>query len=52
VVSGDSCEVIRVPPLAREPVLEIVAAPIDYDEAERIGHIAALSLNKIRTLDA
>jgi transcriptional regulator GlxA family with amidase domain len=39
-------------PLARELVLEIVAAPIDYDETGRIGHIAALILDEMRTLDA
>ena len=35
-----------------ELVLEIVAAPIQYDETGRIGHIAALILDEIRTLDA
>jgi hypothetical protein len=39
-------------PLLRELVLEIVAAPIDYDETARTGHIAALILDEVRTLDA
>ncbi len=52
LVSGASCEVIPMSPLARELVLEIVAAPIDYDETGRIGHIAALILDEMRTLDA
>jgi AraC-like DNA-binding protein len=33
-------------------VSEIVAAPLDYDESGRIGHVAALILDEIRTLDA
>jgi AraC-like DNA-binding protein len=32
--------------------LEIVAAPIDYDETGRLGHIASLNLDEVRTLDA
>lgn len=49
---GDACKVIMVSPLLRELILEIVAAPLDYDETGRIGHVAALVLDEIRTLDA
>jgi AraC-like DNA-binding protein/quercetin dioxygenase-like cupin family protein len=49
---GDACKVIMVSPLLRELILEIVAAPLDYDETSRIGHVAALVLDEIRALDA
>ncbi len=49
---ADSCKVILVSPLLRALVLELVAAPLDYDEAGRIGHVAALLLDEIRALDA
>jgi AraC-like DNA-binding protein len=49
---GTNCKVIRMSPLLRELVSEIVAAPLDYDENGRIGHVAALILDEIRTLDA
>ncbi len=49
---GDACKVIMVSPLLRELLLEIVAAPLDYDETSRMGHVAALVLDEIRALDA
>jgi AraC-like DNA-binding protein len=33
-------------------MLELVAAPLDYDENGRMGHVAALFLDEIRTLAA
>jgi AraC-like DNA-binding protein len=49
---GKTCKVILMSPLLRELVLEIVAAPLDYDENGRMGHVAALILDEIRTLEA
>lgn len=46
------CKVILVSPLLRALMLELVAAPLDYDEAGRTGHVAALFLDEIRVLDA
>ena len=46
------CKVILVSPLLRALMLELVAAPLDYDEDGRIGHVAALFIDEIRTLDA
>ena len=50
-VTGD-CKVILVSPLLRALMLELVAAPLDYDETGRFGHVAALFLDEIRVLDA
>jgi len=49
---GNSCKVVLMFPLRRELILQILAAPIDYDKTERIDRIAALILNEIRTRDA
>ncbi len=49
---ASSCKVILVSALLRALVLELVAAPLDYDEDGRLGHVAALLLDEIRTLDA
>src|SRR5271166_266735 len=38
---ADDCKVILVSPLLRELMLELVAAPLDYDETGRFGHVAA-----------
>jgi AraC-like DNA-binding protein/quercetin dioxygenase-like cupin family protein len=46
------CKVILVSPLLRALMLELVAAPLDYDESGRFGHVAALFLDEIRLLDA
>jgi AraC-like DNA-binding protein/mannose-6-phosphate isomerase-like protein (cupin superfamily) len=46
------CKVILVSPLLRALMLELVAAPLDYDENGRVGHVAALFLDEIRVLDA
>ena len=46
------CKVILVSPLLRALMLELVAAPVDYDESGRMGHVAALFLDEIRALDA
>ena len=46
------CKIILVSPLLRALMLELAAAPVDYDETGRMGHIAALFLDEIRTLDA
>jgi AraC-like DNA-binding protein/quercetin dioxygenase-like cupin family protein len=46
------CKVILVSPLLRALMLELVAAPLDYDESGRFGHVAALFLDEIRVLDA
>jgi AraC-like DNA-binding protein len=51
-VAGAACKVIPVSPLLRALMLELVAAPLDYDEAGRIGHVAALLLDEIQALDA
>lgn len=48
----EECKVILVSPLLRALMLELVAAPLDYDEAGRFGHVAALFLDEIRALDA
>jgi hypothetical protein len=48
---GNSCKVILMSPSLRPLVLQILAAPIDYDTG-RMGQIAALISNEIRTLDA
>jgi AraC-like DNA-binding protein/quercetin dioxygenase-like cupin family protein len=50
-IAGD-CKVILVSPLLRALMLELVAAPLDYDESGRIGHVVALFLDEIRLLDA
>jgi hypothetical protein len=50
-VLGNSCKVFLMSPLRRELVLEIVAAPIDYDETGRIGRIPGLIIDYIRPLD-
>jgi AraC-like DNA-binding protein/quercetin dioxygenase-like cupin family protein len=49
---GERCKVVMVSPLLRALMLELVAAPLDYDENGRIGHVAALLLDEIRALDA
>ncbi len=49
---AEDCKVILVSPLLRALMLELVAAPLDYDEAGRLGHVAALFLDEIRALDA
>jgi AraC-like DNA-binding protein/quercetin dioxygenase-like cupin family protein len=49
---GGECKVIMVTPLLRELILESVTAPLDYDETSRMGHVVALVLDQIRTLDA
>jgi AraC-like DNA-binding protein/quercetin dioxygenase-like cupin family protein len=49
---AEECKVILVSPLLRALMLELVAAPLDYDEAGRVGHVAALFLDEIRVLDA
>jgi AraC-like DNA-binding protein len=49
---AEGCKVIMVSPLLRALMLELVAAPLDYDEAGRIGHVAALFVDEIRVLDA
>jgi AraC-like DNA-binding protein/quercetin dioxygenase-like cupin family protein len=46
------CKVILVSPLLRALMLELAAAPLDYDESGRVGHVAALFLDEIRILDA
>lgn len=46
------CKVILVSSLLRALMLELVAAPLDYDEGGRMGHVAALFLDEVRTLDA
>jgi hypothetical protein len=48
---GNSCKVILMSPSLRPLVLQILAAPIDYDTG-RMGQIVALIFNEIRTLDA
>jgi AraC-like DNA-binding protein/mannose-6-phosphate isomerase-like protein (cupin superfamily) len=55
VIAGavaEDCKVILVSPLLRALMLELVAAPLDYDENGRMGHVAALFLDEIRVLDA
>jgi AraC-like DNA-binding protein len=49
---GANCKVILISELLRALILEIVAAPLDYDPEGRFGHIAALILEEIRTLEA
>jgi AraC-like DNA-binding protein len=49
---AEDCKVILVSPLLCALMLELVAAPLDYDEHGRIGHVAALFLDEIRVLDA
>jgi AraC-like DNA-binding protein/quercetin dioxygenase-like cupin family protein len=49
---AEDCKVILVSPLLRALMLELVAAPLDYDETGRFGHVAALFLDEIRVLDA
>jgi AraC-like DNA-binding protein len=46
------CKVILVSPLLQALMLELVAAPLDYDTSGRMGHVEALFLDEIRTLDA
>ena len=50
--AGAECKVIPVSPLLRALMLELVAAPLDYDEGGRTGHVAALLLDEIRVLEA
>jgi AraC-like DNA-binding protein len=45
------CKVILVSPLLRALMLELVAAPLDYDLAGRVGHVEAF-LDEIQALDA
>jgi hypothetical protein len=45
---GNSCKVFLMSPLRRKLVLEIGAAPIDYDETGRTGHIAGLIIDEVR----
>jgi len=55
VIAGavaEDCKVILVSPLLRALMLELAAAPLDYDENGRMGHVAALFLDEIRVLDA
>lgn len=47
--AGADCKVIPVSPLLRALMLELVAAPLDYDEGGRIGHASAMLLDEIRT---
>jgi AraC-like DNA-binding protein len=49
--AGGECKVIPVSPLLRALMLELVAAPLDYDEGGRIGHAAAMLLDEIRAAD-
>jgi AraC-like DNA-binding protein len=49
---AEGCKVIAVSPLLRTLMLELAAAPLDYDESGRTGHVAALFLDEIRILDA
>jgi AraC-like DNA-binding protein len=49
---AEGCKVIVVSPLLRALMLELAAAPLDYDESGRTGHVAALFLDEIRLLDA
>jgi AraC-like DNA-binding protein len=49
---AENCKIILVSPLLRELMLELVAAPLDYDVHGRVGHVAALFLDEIRVLDA
>jgi AraC-like DNA-binding protein len=49
---GDVCKVVLMSGLLRELVQEAVRAPFDYDGNGRVGHIEALVLDEIRTLDA
>jgi AraC-like DNA-binding protein/quercetin dioxygenase-like cupin family protein len=46
------CKVILVSPLLQALMLELVAAPIDYDPCGRMGHVEALFLDEIQALDA
>ena len=46
------CKVILVSPLLRALMLELAAAPLDYDLGGRMGHVEALFLDEIRALDA
>lgn len=48
---AERCKVVMVSPLLRALMLELVAAPVDYDENGRIGHVAALLLDEIGALD-
>jgi AraC-like DNA-binding protein len=49
---AEVCKVVLVSALLRALMLELVAAPLDYDETGRWGHVAALFLDEIRMLDA
>jgi mannose-6-phosphate isomerase-like protein (cupin superfamily) len=50
-IAGD-CKVILVSSLLRALMLELVAAPLDYDLGGRLGRVEALFLDEIRALDA
>lgn len=43
-----TCTVIAVSPLLRELIVAAMAEPVEYDEAGRGGHIAALLLDELR----
>jgi len=49
---ASACKVILMTGLLRELVLEAVHAPLDDDKNGRMGHVEALILDEIRTLDA
>lgn len=49
---AETCKAVTVSPLLRALMLELAAAPLDYDENARMGHVAALFLDEIRLLDA
>jgi AraC-like DNA-binding protein/quercetin dioxygenase-like cupin family protein len=49
---ASTCKVVLMTGLLRELVLEAVHAPLDDDRNGRMGHVEALILDEIRTLDA
>jgi AraC-like DNA-binding protein/quercetin dioxygenase-like cupin family protein len=49
---ASTCKVVLMTRLLRELVLEAVHAPLDDDRNGRMGHVEALILDEIRTLDA
>ncbi|MHB8530563.1 MAG: AraC family transcriptional regulator, partial [Caulobacteraceae bacterium] len=54
VVEGlpEHCQVIEVPDLLRELIVEATRLPIEYDEAGREGRVIALILDEIRASQA
>jgi len=51
-VVAAECKVILVSSLLRALMLEIVAAPLDYDEKGRMSHVVALFIDEISVSDA